>query len=130
MRVDLSPVTAARKVADRSFGGPAILYEGTSIGYREFVERAGYLAEALAARGVTTGLRVAYLGLNSPTFLVTYLACAWLGAVFVPVNFQLTADEVQRILRDCEAHTHLSWNQGTRLLLTLSPRTRRTGADC
>jgi acyl transferase domain-containing protein/acyl-CoA synthetase (AMP-forming)/AMP-acid ligase II/surfactin synthase thioesterase subunit len=105
MQVDISPVAAVRKVADRSFGGPAILYEGASISYRELVDRAGLLAEVLAAGGVTTGRRVAYLGLNSPTFLVTYLACAWLGAVFVPVNFRLTADEVQRVLRDCEPHT-------------------------
>jgi len=105
MQVDISPVAAARKVADRSFDGPAILYEGASIGYRELVDRAGRLAEALAARGVKRGDRVAYLGLNSPTFLVTYLACAWLGAVFVPVNFRLTAKEVQRVLRNCEPHT-------------------------
>lgn len=104
MQVDISPVAAARKVADRSFDGPAILYEGASIGYHELVDRAGRLAEALATRGVTRGSRVAYLGLNSPTFLVTYLACAWLGAVFVPVNFRLTAEEVQRVLRNCEPH--------------------------
>jgi acyl transferase domain-containing protein/acyl-CoA synthetase (AMP-forming)/AMP-acid ligase II len=105
MRVDISPVVAARRVADRSPDGPAILYEGASIGYRELVERAGGLAEVLAAGGVAAGRQVAYLGLNSPTFLVTYLACAWLGAVFVPVNFRLTADEVQGILQDCQVHT-------------------------
>src|SRR5262245_57812043 len=105
MQVDIGPVTAARKVADRSFSGPAILYEGVSIGYREFVDRAGCLAEALAAGGVARGRQVAYLGLNSPMFLVTYLACAWLGAVFVPMNFRLIANEVQQVLRDCEAHT-------------------------
>ena len=77
MRVDISPVAAARKVADRSFGGPAIVYEGASIGYCELVERAGCLAEVLAAGGVTKGRQVAYLGLNSPSLLVTYLACAW-----------------------------------------------------
>ena len=105
MQLDISPVAAARKAAERSYGGPAILYEDVSIGYRELVERAGCLAEALAAGGVTTGRQVAYLGLNSPTFLVTYLARAWLRAVFVPVNFRLMADEVRRVLRDCEAHT-------------------------
>ena len=105
MQVDVNPVVAARKVANRSSDGPAVLYEGTSIGYRELVERAGCLAEVLATGGVTAGRQVAYLGLNSPSFLVTYLACAWLGAVFVPVNFRLAADEVRRILRDCEAHT-------------------------
>lgn len=105
MQVDISPVAAARKVADRLFGGPAILYEGASISYRELVERTGCLAESLAAGGVTRGCQVAYLGLNSPTLLVTYLACAWLGAVFVPVNSRLTADEVQQVLRDCAAHT-------------------------
>jgi len=105
MQVDISPVVAARKVADWSFGAPAILYEGASIGYRELLERAGCLAETLAAGGVTPGRQVAYLGLNSPTFLVTYLACAWLGATFVPVNFRLTADEVQSVLQNSQAHT-------------------------
>ncbi|MGH3510972.1 MAG: beta-ketoacyl synthase N-terminal-like domain-containing protein [Pseudonocardiaceae bacterium] len=105
MQVDISPVAAVRKVAERSFDGPAILYEGTSISYRDLIDRAGCLAEVLAAGGVTTGRQVAYLGLNSPTFLVTYLACAWLGAVFVPVNFRLTADEVHGVLRGSAAHT-------------------------
>ncbi|MBV8995531.1 MAG: AMP-binding protein, partial [Pseudonocardiales bacterium] len=104
MPADISPVTAARRVADRLSAAPAILYDGASISYREFVERAGHLAEVLAAGGVRTGVQVAYLGLNSPSLLVTYLACAWLGAVFVPVNFRLTASEVQEVLRNCEAH--------------------------
>src|SRR5436305_6858259 len=105
MQVDISPTAALRKAADRLVGGPAILYEGASIGYRELLERAGCLAEALAVGGVTAGRQVAYLGLNSPSILVTYLACAWLGATFVPVNFRLRTNEVQWVLRDCEAHT-------------------------
>src|SRR5207247_828199 len=82
LQVDISPVAAVRSVADRPRTGPALWYEGTETTYPALVERAGRLAEALAAGGVTKGSRVAYLGLNSPTLLATYLASAWLGAVF------------------------------------------------
>jgi hypothetical protein len=81
MQVNISSMAASRKMADRSFGCPAILYEGTSIDYRKLVKRTGCLAEVLATGSVMKGRQVAYLGLNSPTFLATYLACAWLGAV-------------------------------------------------
>ncbi|MGV4925929.1 SDR family NAD(P)-dependent oxidoreductase [Streptomyces sp. BHT-5-2] len=105
MQVDISPVAAVREVANRPCAGPALRYEGVETSYPALVERAGRLAEALAAGGVTKGCRIAYLGLNSPTLLTTYLASAWLGAVFVPVNHLLKPDEVSEVLRDCDAHT-------------------------
>ncbi|MEV7427506.1 SDR family NAD(P)-dependent oxidoreductase [Streptomyces sp. NPDC091212] len=103
MQVDISPAAAARNAARRPSGGPAIVYEDVEIGYPALVDRAGRLAEVLAGAGVTAGARVAYLGLNSPALLETYLACAWLGAVFVPVNHGLDAGGVGSVLRDCGA---------------------------
>ncbi|HEX3785531.1 MAG TPA: beta-ketoacyl synthase N-terminal-like domain-containing protein, partial [Pseudonocardiaceae bacterium] len=105
MSVDVSPAAAAVKLAAQSGDRIALHYEGRSITYTELAERAGRLAETLAAGGVRSGSQVAYLGLNSPTFLLTYLAASWLGAVFVPVNFRLAAEEVRQVLRDCGAHT-------------------------
>ncbi|WP_170201502.1 type I polyketide synthase [Actinocorallia herbida] len=105
--MDLSPVAAVRRQAGRSCAGPALRYEGAEIGYPDLVDRAGRLAEVLAEGGATRGCRVAYLGLNSPTLLAAYLACAWLGAVFVPVNPMLRPDELGEVLTDCDAHTLL-----------------------
>ncbi|MFE3880235.1 SDR family NAD(P)-dependent oxidoreductase [Kitasatospora sp. NPDC059146] len=105
MHLEITPIDALRRAARRPGAGPALHYEEAEIGYPELLDRAGRLAEVLADGGVTAGRQVAYLGLNSPTLLVTYLACGWLGAAFVPVNHRLGAAEVAELLRDCAAHT-------------------------
>ncbi len=56
-------------------------------------------AHALTDRGVTKGDRIALLSHNCREFVVIYLALAKLGAVLVPVNFMLNADEIAFILR-------------------------------
>ncbi|MFF3072090.1 acyltransferase domain-containing protein [Kitasatospora sp. NPDC057936] len=105
MHLEITPIDALRRAAARPLGGPALHYEESAVGYPELLDRAGRLAEVLAAGGVTAGRRVAYLGLNSPTLLTTYLACGWLGAAFVPVDHRLGAAEIREVLRDCGAHT-------------------------
>ncbi len=57
------------------------------------------LAAGLARRGVTKGVRVAVLSRNSHGFAALRFALARLGAVLVPINFMLKADEVAFILR-------------------------------
>ena len=44
------------------------------------------------------GDRVAFLGLNQPSFFVTLFATARLGAIFVPLNFRLTGPELAFII--------------------------------
>ena len=51
-------------------------------------------------RGVGTGDRVAVLALNGMEAWETYLAGVRLGAIVVPVNFRLVADEVAYVLAD------------------------------
>jgi fatty-acyl-CoA synthase len=57
------------------------------------------LAAGLAGIGVTKGERVAILARNSLAFCAMRFALARLGAVLVPVNFMLNAEEVAYILR-------------------------------
>jgi len=52
--------------------------------------------------GVQVGERVAWLGLNHELQLVTLLACARLGAVFLPLNFRLAVPELQQVLDDAQ----------------------------
>ena len=61
------------------------------------------LAPALARRGVAKGDRVAVLARNSHAFAALRFALARLGAVLVPINFMLKADEVAYILRHAGA---------------------------
>jgi fatty-acyl-CoA synthase len=56
------------------------------------------VAAGLAAQGVETGARVAVLARNSHAFAAVRFALARLGAVLVPINFMLNAEEVRFIL--------------------------------
>jgi fatty-acyl-CoA synthase len=119
LRVDISPAAAVHKLSRHSPDRTAIVYSGRSIGYGELAGAVGRLAMVLADGGVGRGDRVAYIGLNSPTFLTTFLAAAWIGAVFVPVDFRLAADEVRHVLDDSAAHT-LVVEVGHRAVVTLA----------
>ena len=52
--------------------------------------------------GVQPGDRVAWLGFNHELQLVTLVACARLGAVFVPLNFRLAVPELQQVMLDAQ----------------------------
>lgn len=52
--------------------------------------------------GIAHGERVAWLGLNHELQLVTLVACARLGAIFLPLNFRLAPAEWQQVLQDAQ----------------------------
>jgi fatty-acyl-CoA synthase/long-chain acyl-CoA synthetase len=81
----------------------AVRFDGTGRSYRDLDERVLRLARALADRGVSAGDRVAVLGLNGIEVWEAYLAGGRLGAIVVPVNFRLVADEVAYVLADSGA---------------------------
>ncbi|MBX6168339.1 MAG: AMP-binding protein, partial [Thermobispora bispora] len=66
--------------------------------YAELDEDVTRVAGALAARGVRPGDRVAVLSRNSVDYVRTIFGVARAGAVLVPVNFMLGADEVAYVL--------------------------------
>ncbi len=51
--------------------------------------------------GGAVGERVAYIGRNSIDLVVLNMACHRAGAVFVPLNWRLTAAELSALLADC-----------------------------
>lgn len=88
----------------RKSGGKTALLSGTStLSYDELAGRTDRFANALRARGVATGDRVAYLGENHPSFVETFFACGLLGAIFVPLNTRLAPPELQFQLEDSGA---------------------------
>jgi fatty-acyl-CoA synthase len=90
---------AARSHPDRA----ALVFGDKLLTHEELHDRAARLASVLAARGVGAGDRVGLLLHNRIEFVETLLACHRLGAVAVPINFRLAADEVDYVLDDSGA---------------------------
>jgi acyl-CoA synthetase (AMP-forming)/AMP-acid ligase II len=89
--------------AQLSPGRTAFIHDGTPVTYAGVHERSTRLASQLRAAGVKPGDRVAYLGANHPSFAETMFATHLLGGIFVPLNFRLTAPEVDYVLGHSEA---------------------------
>jgi fatty-acyl-CoA synthase len=70
---------------------------------RILAEQARMMATTLVAHGIGRGDRVAWLGTNHPVQFAHLFACAWLGAIHVPLNWRLAPEELHFILKDCGA---------------------------
>ena len=68
--------------------------------FRELNERSNRIANALVADGIGKGERVGLLLMNGAEFMEAYFALAKIGAVVVPLNWRLVADELEFILKD------------------------------
>ena len=62
--------------------------------------RTNQLSNSLVNGGVEPGDRVALLMMNSVEFVESYLALAKVGAIVVPLNWRLVADELEFIMKD------------------------------
>src|SRR6201994_210105 len=93
----------ARRTPDRC----ALKYRGEDISYAAFDARIGKVGGWLASRGIGPGDVVAVLMKNSAAFLELVFAASHIGAVFLPINYRLSADEVGYIVG----------NSGARLLI-------------
>ena len=93
----------ARRTPERC----ALKYRGEDISYAAFDARIRKVAGWLASRGIGAGDVVAVLMKNSAAFLELVFATSHIGAVFLPINFRLSADEVGYIVG----------NSGARILI-------------
>ncbi len=68
---------------------------------------------------VESGDRVAWLGFNHELQLVALVACARLGAIFLPLNFRLAGPELQQVLNDAQPRLLIHDGQHAAGALTL-----------
>ena len=94
---------ALRRTALRLPNKLGIVCGDTAWTYAEFDALVSRLAAGLSGIGVKPGDRVAVLARNSHGFAALRFALARMGAVMVPINFMLKADEVAYILRHAGA---------------------------
>ncbi len=78
----------------------AVDYNGRQFTYEEVNSRVNRLANGLIGLGVDKGDRVAFMLTNSIEMVEGLLACAKVGAIYLPINCRLSASEVEYILSD------------------------------
>ena len=76
------------------------LSTGRKLTYAELDDLVARGAGWLAANGAGSGARVALLGRNSIEAVILTMACQRLGAIFVPLNWRLTASELGPMMAD------------------------------
>ncbi len=74
---------------------PAIIFNGQTISYRQLHARSNQTAAWMQSFGIEKGDRVAVMLTNSLEFIDVFLACSRLGAIFVPINYRITAAELK-----------------------------------
>ncbi len=95
---------AARALDQAEFAHPdrlSLSYADVTLSVAQTAQLSRKLAQLLAQAGVTQGDRVMIAAHNSPYHFITHIACARLGAVYVPVSFRLTQVELQQLVDFC-----------------------------
>ncbi len=72
----------------------------STVTFGELETRSNRMARLLAARGMRTGDRLAFLLPNGAAFIDCFLACVKLGVIVVPVNVLYREREIAHILDD------------------------------
>ncbi|MFF1656499.1 acyl-CoA synthetase [Streptomyces sp. NPDC058255] len=87
-----------RRSARRTPARVAVDYRERSWTYAELDEAVSRAASVLLDQGLAPGDRVGAYGHNSDAYLIGFLACARAGLVHVPVNQNLTGDDLAYIV--------------------------------
>lgn len=87
-----------RRSARRTPARVAVEYGERSWTYEELDEAVSRAASVLLSEGLSRGDRVGAYGHNSDAYLIAFLACARAGLVHVPVNQNLTGDDLAYLL--------------------------------
>jgi len=78
----------------------AVVQGSGRLTFGEYLEKCMQLAGGLRAAGALPGDRIALLAPNGQDYMLVYGAAALSGMVVVPVNWRLTQEEIEYILRD------------------------------
>ena len=89
--------------ADRFPSKTALVFEGKRWTYAQWNRLANKAAHAFRAAGLKKGDRVAILTYNLPEQVTAFYALMKIGAVPVPLNYRLAANEIKYIVEDCGA---------------------------
>ena len=98
MRTPLTPLEFMRRARRLYADREAVVDGDLRLTYEQFGQRADRWAAALQKLGVDQGDRVAYIAPNTHAQLESFYSVPQLGAVLVPINYRLIADDFAYII--------------------------------
>jgi len=93
METPLTPLEFARRTRKLYGDREGVVDGDLRLTYSQFFDRCDRWSTALQAMGVKQGDRVAYISPNTHEQLESFYAVPQIGAVLVPINFRLTAED-------------------------------------
>src|SRR3954469_10723716 len=98
METPWTPLEFARRARTLYPDREAVVDGELRLSYAEFFERCDRWSAALQGLGVAQGDRVAYIAPNTHAQLESFYAVPQIGAVLVPINYRLIADDFEYII--------------------------------
>jgi len=92
--------------------------------YREYRDRVNQLGHALLSLGIGKGDRVCILSPNSHFFLEAYYGVTQIGAILVPLNYRLIAEDHEYIINHAGVKAVLVDHEYTRVVDGIRPNLR------
>ena len=120
METPLSPLDFARRTRRLHADREAVVDGDLRLTYRQFFDRCDRWSSALQGLGVAQGDRVATISPNTHAQLESFYSVPQLGAVLVPINYRLTAEDFVYIVNHsgatvlCVAEEYLAAVDGIR----------------
>ena len=105
MELPLTPLEFARRTRRLYPDREAVVDGPLRLTYDAFFSRCDRWSAALLALGVRQGDRVAYIAPNTHAQLESFYAVPQIGAVLVPINYRLTADDFTYLVNHSGART-------------------------
>jgi fatty-acyl-CoA synthase len=98
VEIPLTPLEFVRRTRRLHAAREAVVDGALRMTYAQFFERCDRWSAALQKLGVGPGDRVAYIAPNTHAQLESFYAVPQIGAVVVPINYRLTADDFAYIV--------------------------------
>src|SRR5438445_13638155 len=99
MEVPLTPLDFCRRARRLYAERPAVVDGDQRWTYAQFGDRCDRWSAWLQSAGVAKGDRVAYISPNTHAQLESFYAVPQIGAVLVPLNYRLTADDFAYLIQ-------------------------------
>src|SRR5690349_2677236 len=98
MEIALSPLEFFRRARRLYANRPAVADGDLRLTYAQFADRCDRWSAWLQRAGVKQGDRVAYISPNVHAQLESFYAVPQIGAVLVPINYRLIADDFRYLI--------------------------------
>ncbi len=98
METPLTPLEFIRRTRSLYGDRPGVIDGDLRLTYEEFFARCDRWSAALQKLGVAKGDRVAYIAPNTHSQLESFYSVPQIGAVLVPINYRLVADDFAYII--------------------------------